>query len=166
MKNLNHQSNHNTYYEELLHFGSKSVTNLIVKVPAINEQLIDRIYQMFLSLKSIRIRASFSAGLQTSLEKKQTLVKPEVLQTITSLNKLKRGAADMELDYDLVIKTIQGLIEQQDQFSQSLTNLELQAVSYNIIYLLLNEEFSVRDFANHFIKSVLLDKCFKERPNP
>jgi hypothetical protein len=66
---------------------------------------------MFLSLKSIRIRASFSAGLQASLEKKQTLVKPEVLQTITSLNKLKRGAADMELDYDLVIKTIQGLIE-------------------------------------------------------
>jgi hypothetical protein len=73
----------------------------------------------------------------------------------------------MELDYDLVIKTIQGLIESPDFFSkEGLSNLELQAISYNIIYLLLNEEFSVRDFANHFIKSVLLDKCFKERPNP
>ena len=33
------------------------------------------------------------------------------------------------------------------------------------MHLLLNEEFSVRDFANHFVKSVLLEKCLKQNPN-
>lgn len=63
MKNLHQESSHNTYYEELLHFGCKSVTNLISKVPSVSESLLDKIYLMFLSLKSLRIRASFSAGL-------------------------------------------------------------------------------------------------------
>jgi hypothetical protein len=39
-------------------------------------------------------------------------------------------------------------------------------LSYTILHLLLNEEFSVRDFANHFVKSVLLDTCLKLTPNP
>jgi hypothetical protein len=93
-------------------------------------------------------------------------IKPEVLETVTNLNKLRRGAADMELDYDLVIKTIKSIIESEDEFSDKLKPLELQIISYNILHLLLNDEFSVRDFANHFVKQVLLDKCLKQRPNP
>ncbi len=106
MKNLHQESSHNTYYEELLHFGCKSVTNLITKVPTVSEALLDKVYLMFLSLRSLRIRASFSANLHTALENKQKAIRPEVLATIANLNKLRRGAADMELDYDLVIKTI------------------------------------------------------------
>ena len=71
-----------------------------------SDALLDKIYLMFLSLRSLRIRASFSASLQVALESKQKVIKPEVLVTIANINKLKRGAADMELDYDLVIKTI------------------------------------------------------------
>jgi hypothetical protein len=166
MKNLHNESSHNTYYEELLHFGCKSVTNLITKVPSVSDALLDKIYLMFLSLRSLRIRASFSANLQVALENKQKVIKPEVLITIANLNKLRRGAADMELDYDLVIKTIQNLIESEQAFSESLSSIELQALSYTIMHLLLNEEFSVRDFANHFVKSVLLDTCLKLTPNP
>jgi hypothetical protein len=90
----------------LLHFGCKSVTNLITKVPTVSDALLDKVYLMFLSLRSLRIRASFSANLHTALENKQKAIRPEVLGTIANLNKLRRGAADMELDYDLVIKTI------------------------------------------------------------
>ena len=90
----------------MLHFGCKSVTNLITKVPTVSDALLDKVYLMFLSLRSLRIRASFSANLHTALENKQKAIRPEVLGTIANLNKLRRGAADMELDYDLVIKTI------------------------------------------------------------
>ncbi len=31
---------------------------------------------------------------------------------MNALTKLRRGAADLELDYDMCIKTIQGLIEE------------------------------------------------------
>ena len=105
MKNIHNESSFNSYYEELLHFGCKSVTNLITKLPSIEEKLIDRIFQLFLSLRSLRIRQSLSIGLQSSL----VLVSkfnPEALEIVCNLNKLKRGAADMELDYDLAIKTI------------------------------------------------------------
>jgi hypothetical protein len=64
MKNLHHESFYNSYFEELLHFGCKSVANLINKVPLVSDAMIDKIYQMFLTLKSLRIRTAFSQGLQ------------------------------------------------------------------------------------------------------
>ena len=106
-----------------------------------------------MSLKPLRIRTALAQGLQSSLPNK---LKPEILETICNLNKLKRGAADLELDYDTVIKTIQGLLESKDVLSQTLTPLELQAVSYQVFHLIQSEEFSVRDFACHFIKELLL----------
>ena len=44
MKNLHAEASHNHYYEELLHFGCKSVTNLIVKVPSLDGKLLDKIF--------------------------------------------------------------------------------------------------------------------------
>jgi len=135
MKNLHNESIHNSYYEELLHFGCKSVTNLITKLPAVEDKLVDKIFQLFLSLKSLRIRNSLSIGLQSSLTTRGK-INPDVLDIVCNLNKLRRGAADLELDYDSVIKTIQQLIEAQDVLEGILSNIELQAISYSVMFLL------------------------------
>ena len=71
---------------------------------------------------------------------------------IVSLTKLRRGAADLELDYDLCIKTMQNLIEQPEERA----TLEAQAIGYIIVSLITNEEFSVRDYAGHYVKQVML----------
>lgn len=43
--------------------------------------------------------------------------------------------------------------------------IELQAISYCMLHLLSNEEFSVRDFASHYVKTVLLEhKLLIENP--
>jgi hypothetical protein len=76
---------------------------LLPKVPDLEEKLLDRIFQLFLLLKPLRIRSSLALGLQTALTGKLSLL---TLDTVCNLNKLKRGAADLELDYDTVIKTI------------------------------------------------------------
>lgn len=52
-----------------------------------------------------------------------------------------------------MIKTIQGLLDNESLLQ---TPLELQAVAYQVLYLLGSEEFSVRDFACHFVKTRLL----------
>ena len=44
MKNLHSESLHNAYYEELLHFGCKSLASLLPKVPDLEEKLLDRIF--------------------------------------------------------------------------------------------------------------------------
>lgn len=112
MKNL-HQSDYATsYYEELLQFGVSSLASIIDKLP--NEALtqtalIDKLFQLFLLLRSLRIRNTLAQNLQSC--KLNTVVKPDVLQIINDLNRLKRGAADLELDYDCVIKTIERTIE-------------------------------------------------------
>ena len=108
MKNLHSDSGFNSYYEELLHFGVKSLANLMTKVPHFEDALLDKIFQMFLTLKSLRIRQSLAQGLTHTLSKR---LEPEALSTIVSLTKLKRGAADLELDYDHCIYIMQGLIE-------------------------------------------------------
>jgi hypothetical protein len=114
MKNLHSDSGFNSYYEELLHFGVKSLANLMTKVPHVEDSLLDKIFQMFLTLKSLRIRQSLAQGLTLTLTKR---LAPEALNTIVSLTKLKRGAADLELDYDLCIKTMQVLIEEPKERS-------------------------------------------------
>jgi hypothetical protein len=60
MKNLHSDSGFNFYFEELLHFGVKSLVSLLKKVPKVDENLIDKIFQMFLTLKSLRIRQSLT----------------------------------------------------------------------------------------------------------
>lgn len=68
MKNLHAESSHNSYFEELLHFGVKSVINLMIKVQKVDESLIDKIFQMFLSLKSLRIRTNLAQGISSALK--------------------------------------------------------------------------------------------------
>lgn len=106
---------------------------------------------MFMSLKSLKIRNTLSSGLIECLDGKieGDTVKKEVREVVGELNKLKRGLADMELDYDRIIKTIQQLLEVSlDKFTQN----ELHVMTYPILFLLQSEEFSVRDYASHFLK--------------
>ena len=70
MKNLHADSGFNSYYEELLHFGVKSVMNLITKVSTVEENLLDKVFQMYLTLKSLRIRQSLAQGLQQTISTK------------------------------------------------------------------------------------------------
>lgn len=118
---------------------------------------MDKILQLFLNLKNIRIRNTLAVGLKDSL--KGNILKSDVLEVIVNLNKLKRGAADLELDYDLIIKTIESLMSND---LSTWNRLELQGVSYSILYLISSEEFSVRDYAAHFVKNVLLDNKLRE----
>ena len=108
-------------------------------------------------MKNIRIRNTLAVGLKDSL--KGNILKSDVLEVIVNLNKLKRGAADLELDYDLIIKTIESLMSND---LSTWNRLELQGVSYSILYLISSEEFSVRDYAAHFVKNVLLDNKLRE----
>ena len=55
---------------------------------------------------------------------------------MVNLNKLKRGAADLELDYDSVIKTIQTMIEEQGIFASKFSSFEVNAISYSVLSLL------------------------------
>lgn len=103
MKNLHSDSGFNSYYEELLHFGVKSLVNLLAKISKIEDQTLDKICQMFLTLKSLRIRQSLAQGLTLTLNKN---LSQNTLDTMNALTKLRRGAADLELDYDTCIKTL------------------------------------------------------------
>jgi hypothetical protein len=60
MKNLHSDSGFNFYFEELLHFGVKSLVNLMTKLSRVEDNLLDKIFQMFLTLKSLRIRQSLT----------------------------------------------------------------------------------------------------------
>jgi hypothetical protein len=51
---------------------------------------------------------------------KITKFNKDALESIVNLNKMKRGAADMELDYDMVIKTIQKSIENKETMAYGL----------------------------------------------
>lgn len=69
------------------------------------------------------------------------------------MNKLKRGMADMEHDYDTIILTIKRLL---DSKLEGFNPLEISIISYNIVYFIQNEEFSLRDYALHFLKTILI----------
>jgi hypothetical protein len=99
-----------------------SLPLILEKAPTVNSALVDKLFQLFLQLRSLRIRRTLALGLATC---SRFCVKPEVLDIVRDLNKLKRGAADLELDYDTVIKTIERIIEQQKEFQEALSSVEL-----------------------------------------
>lgn len=102
---------HNEYLhqDELILFGAKSIVELIPKVPHLSGATLERVFQLFLLLKLKKARAQLSQGLAQVLggsSKHAGVVSEKSLSLIQSLNKLKRGVADMELDSDSVITSI------------------------------------------------------------
>jgi len=62
------------------------------------------------------------------------------------LNTVKRGLADIDLDFDVVLNAIQKV---NDETEAMQTLEEKTLIIYNVIYLVTHREFSVRDFAQH-----------------
>lgn len=144
------------YNDELLLFGTKSVTNLIPKVKKgdFKPELLDKIMQLFMVLNLKKAREQLSVGLCKAMSgQHQSMIGAETLKLIVEMTKLKRGVADMELDCDNAIKAIKRFIEQETKELFSL--LELSALTYCIVYLCQNEEFSVREYAEHALGFVL-----------
>ena len=82
----------------------------------------------------------------------------EILEMVVSMTKLKRGLADMELDIDSAIRAIQSFLERQDY-----EMIEIQAITYCIVYLMQHEEYSMREYALYGLNHTFL--CLKGK-NP
>ena len=67
------------------------------------------------------------------------------MEAVSNLNKIKRGIADMELDYDLAIKTLDQVLN--SNLFETLSSLELSVITYAILHLVYNSELSVREYA-------------------
>jgi hypothetical protein len=138
--------------EQLLLFGVQSVTNLLAKIiqggGTPEHDLMKQIFAIFLDLSSKNVREKLITGLKNVLSK-DTGVSNESLTLVMELNTVKRGLADIELDFDVVLTAIQKLNDTLDSKKQpyTQTKLDKMLVVYNIIYLVIHPEFSVRDFS-------------------
>ena len=68
---------------------------------------------------------------------------------------LKKGMADVPLDYDKVLLAIKKITEIDIMDEENISKLELNALTYVIVHLLKSDEFSVRDFAHHAFSHLL-----------
>jgi len=55
------------------------------------------------------------------------------LEALRNLNSIKRGVADMELDHDKIIKTIEDSLKSK---FEGVNNLELSLITYCILFLI------------------------------
>jgi len=58
----------------------------------------------------------------------------------------------MELDCDRAISSIKLFLTNKEYILQE---IDIAAITYNIIYLVQNEEYSVREYAEHAIGEIL-----------
>ena len=100
---------------------------------------------MFLQLRSFKVREILANGLQETLSGTGCL-DDETLQLVKDMNKVKRGLADMELDYDKTLAAITSVRTMEIEVSPE-NMLKIEALSFNILYLLTNKEYAVRDYA-------------------
>ncbi|CDW84473.1 small subunit processome component 20 homolog [Stylonychia lemnae] len=153
------QTNSTTFYEELLLYSVKSICSLLQKSPSVSKDQIEKIILLFLTVKSLKVRNLLSKGLLDNLfvEDSDNLkvsipdlkMKRGTIEIICNLNKIKRGLADTELDYDLIIKTLEKL---DINHFRTITHYDLRQISYSVLFLLQSDEFSVRDYSCHFLK--------------
>jgi hypothetical protein len=99
--------------EELLVFGCSAITSLLKTLLSnsetselVSETLLNKVLLMMLNMESKRARESFTEGLQGVLSK-QGLLKAEVLEAIMDMNKIKKGMADLTLDFDKVLGALE-----------------------------------------------------------
>lgn len=160
IKNIHKVNQHNS---DLLSYGARSITNLIPKVPEgqLSAALLDRILQLFLHILNPRIRQQLALGLQaafaagTSKSSHHGFLSEGCLAQLVNLNKLKRGLADLELDCDSAISAIQSMTEDPSQLLQSFDVHQLAAIAYSTSYYCRHDEYSVREYAIHFLAYLL-----------
>jgi len=107
---------------------------------------------MMLAMESKRAREAFTEGLQTVLT--QTgLLKPEILEAIKDMNRIKKGMADLVLDFEKVLAALEKVNGFIDESKTSV--VETTALLFNILNLLRSSEYSVRDYAQHSITKLI-----------
>ena len=72
------------------------------------------------------------------------------------MNGLKRGHADLELDCDQAIETVQVVQKSLTANSLNFKGLDMACIMFSTIYLCQHQEFSMREYASQLLKSVLL----------
>ena len=139
-------------------FGCSALTTLIGQVlsigGAIQQKVLDNVFILLLYMESKKVRQSLTEGLMLSLEGSD-LMRQEYLQMIKDMCSLKKGMADVPLDYDKVLNAIKKITELDFTNEQHVKRLETNAFTYLIVHLLKNEEFSVRDYAQHAFSHIL-----------
>jgi hypothetical protein len=96
--------------EQLLTFATQAICGLITKImkasgeyPSI--ELLQKIFAIFLDLASKKVREKLATGLNEVLGSGS--MSTQGLELIKKLNKVKRGAADIDLDFDTVLKAVE-----------------------------------------------------------
>lgn len=135
--------------EQLLTFATQAICGLISKVIAgsgayPSTEILQKVFAIFLDLASKKVREKFATLLQETLVKGNMNTK--VLALIKDLNKVKRGVADIDLDFDTVLSAVQGICALEKTEVTALDNVYL---IYNIVFLVQSNEYSVRDYAQH-----------------
>lgn len=100
-----------------------------------------------LQMESRKARETFTEGLHSVL-KDFSLLRAEVLSAIHNMNTVKKGMADLTLDYDKVLAALQSA---NTIASDGLTAPESSALIFNALNLLRSEEYAVRDYALHSV---------------
>jgi len=67
-------------------------------------EILQKIFAIFLDLASKKVREKLATGLQDVLGEGE--MSTEILALIKDLNKVKRGAADIDLDFDTVLSAV------------------------------------------------------------
>jgi len=75
-----------------------------------------------------------------------------VLSLINGLCQVKRGLADLEQDCDKAIKAMKLLIDEIQL--NDLTLFEVSAITYNLVFLCHNDEYSIREYAIHGLNTI------------
>ena len=118
----------------------------------VSDALFNKILHMMLAMESKRAREAFTEGLQTVLT--QTgLLKPEILEAIKDMNRIKKGMADLVLDFEKVLAALEKVNGFIDESKTSV--VETTALLFNILNLLRSSEYSVRDYAQHSITKLI-----------
>jgi len=107
---------------------------------------------MFLDMQSRKARQLLANGLYATMKAGGHAVSEQILIILVNLNTVKRGTADIDLDLDKLLNAIKQ-ITKIDQ--TQLLPLDLNLLVYGILYLLANEEFSVREYAEHALAYLL-----------
>ena len=157
-QNSSFTSNRENRNEDLLVFGCAAINGLLQNLLAndssralIPEALLNRILLMMLSMESRKARETFTAGLHSVLGS-SGILKSEVLGTIQNLNTVKRGTADVNLDYDKVLAALGTVGELA---ARGLNAAEACALLFNVLNLIKCDEYAVRDYSLHSIEKLI-----------
>ena len=133
-------------------FACQSICNLLGTSNEVDTKLIDRVFSMFLDMQSRKARQLLANGLYNTLSSRGYAVSEPILMIVVNLNTVKKGTADIDFDLDKVLNAIKHITKYD---SSTMLALDLNLLVYGVLYLLANEEFSVREYSEHALAHLL-----------